>query len=136
MMKNIKKSVIAGALALAMVGTAVPVTANASTTTTKNGAYSSVSITRTASGSGTVTGYASATNKTASSRYMNVRVKSGTSYASSISHSYNAGVVASGSTIAATGYSIGQDKICYGENKIHQTSSSSSTVLETIHAAK
>lgn len=135
MMKNIKKSVIAGALALAMVGTAIPVTANAATTT-KNGAYSSVSITRTASGSGTVTGYASATNKTASSRYMNVRVKSGTSYASSISHSYNAGVVASGSTIAATGYSIGQDKTCYGENKIHRTSSSSSTVLETIYAAK
>ena len=31
MIKNIKKTVIAGALALAMVGTAVPVTANAAT---------------------------------------------------------------------------------------------------------
>ena len=136
MIKNIKKTVIAGALALAMVGTAVPVTANASTTTTRNGAYSSVSITRTASGSGTVTGYASATNKTASSRYMTVWAKSGNSFASAKTHKTSSGVVAKNGTITATGYSIGNEYTCYGQAQIHKTSSSSSAVLETIHAAK
>lgn len=131
MKKNIKKSIIAGALALAMLGTAVPVTANAATT---NGNYSSVSISRTASGSGTVTGYATATNNTGTSRYVVVYVRSGSAFSSSKINSYNKGTVAKNGKISTTGYSISNSYHCYGVCDIYNGSSAASTRLESIHA--
>ncbi|MBD8973918.1 MAG: hypothetical protein EGQ63_08800, partial [Clostridiales bacterium] len=56
-------------LALAMVGTAIPVTANASTVNNA-GTYTTASMTRTASGSGTVTGTAKGSNNTNASKYV------------------------------------------------------------------
>ena len=101
MMKTIKKSVIAGALALAMVGTAVPATANASTVNNA-GTYTTASMTRTASGSGTVTGTAKGSNNT-------------NAYGSR----------------STTAYSISNSHHCYGVSVIHGGASSSASTIET-----
>lgn len=130
MMKNIKKSVIAGALALAMVGTAVPVTANASTVNNA-GTYTTASMTRTASGSGTVTGTAKGSNNTNASKYVDVYVKAGTSLASATIRSSSCGVTNAYGSRSTTAYSISNSHHCYGVSVIHGGASSSASTIET-----
>ncbi len=130
MMKNIKKSVIAGALALAMVGTAIPVTANASTIT-KSGSYSNVSLSKTSTGNTTVRATATGTNKSGAARYMAVYTRQGASYAVSAVSSSSVGVVNSGSSKSTTANNI--NRSCYANSVIYSGTSSNSSALESIH---
>ncbi len=130
MIKNIKKTVIAGALALAMVGTAVPVTTDAAS---KSGTYTSVSLNKVSSGATTFTATAKGTNKTAAAKYIYVYVKKGGSSAyAGTTVSSNSGVTNAGNYKATSASHCSTSNKYWGLSVIHKGNSNTTPTLESV----
>lgn len=128
MIKNVKKSVIAGALALAMVGAAIPVTANAAT-----GTYCNVTLNKTSTGANTITAATTGKNKSGSAKYMSVYVKSGASYTVATTKASASGVVNNNNTKSCSVGSLKKSNNHWGTCVIHTGTTSSTPRLESIH---
>ncbi len=124
MMKNIKKSVIAGALALAMVGTAIPVTANAAT---NSGTYTSVSISTNASDKATVRG----TNNTNAAKYIDLYLKAGASLGNARIVATSSGVTNSGASRTTEGNRRSGEAHYFGISVIYNGANNSCGTLQS-----